>query len=69
MFVTSRVNVRPVDGGKRSPALQQDVSSTLLTTSSRLATLPEEETSESKTGGPVAALREAADGKDDSVEV
>lgn len=70
IFATSRVNSRLVDGGKRSPAaLQQDVSPTSLMTSSRLPTLPEEETSEPKTAGPVAALREAADGKDDSAEV
>lgn len=70
MFVTSRVDGRQADADKRSPAaLQQDVSSTSLTTASRLPTLPEEETSEPKTAAPVAALREAADGKDDSAEV
>lgn len=70
MFVTFRVNGRPVDGDKRSPAtLQQDIPSTSLTSSSRLPTLPEEESSEPKTAGPVVALREAADGKDDGAEV
>lgn len=70
MFATCSVNGRPADGGERSPAaLQQDVSSSSQATSSRLPTLPEEETSELKTAGPVAALREAADGKDDSAEV
>lgn len=49
----------------------QGGSSATQTMTSRLPTLPEEETSAPKktAAGPVAALREAADGKDDTAEV
>lgn len=65
------------DGGKWKPASQpEDTSSTHITPphhcemkTSRLPTLPEEESSDLKAPDPVPLVREEADGKDDAAEV
>lgn len=62
----------PDDVVKKPPFQLDDSPSTVHhceITSSRLPTLPEEETSDPRTLDPVTVVREEADGKDDTAEV
>ncbi|KAM3601873.1 uncharacterized protein V6R79_020367 [Siganus canaliculatus] len=71
--VTGGPKVQPIDNGRRRQP--ENTSSTNITpphhcemNTSRLPTLPEEESSDLKPSDPAPKVREAADGKDDTVE-
>ncbi|KAM3601872.1 uncharacterized protein V6R79_020367 [Siganus canaliculatus] len=73
LYMEAGPKVQPIDNGRRRQP--ENTSSTNITpphhcemNTSRLPTLPEEESSDLKPSDPAPKVREAADGKDDTVE-